>query len=374
MRCASCVGCLAVCAFAATPTVASEPERPRLAFSLDAALRLDAARAFDLADQSAAPGLVARRALTRIRPTLNHATSEGVTFLAQAQAYGANASASSRSTDLYQAYASFTGPSYDLRIGRQELVLGSGFLLGADEFFDGAAYDAVRVAFRPRPGLELAAFGGEAVASLSDGLGGSIAGVSVRAGGLEGYVVADGRSATSFGLRGTVERGTFAFEAEPVAQPGGAWGGHVEIAYAVARGAFRPRITLGYALASPEFLHPRHDTSQVGDLGVIGDLSSFSAGEATASGLRAASIGAELPFGRRTTLFVTLRDFGASEVAGASSRSVGREIDAVATFALSDLFSVAVSFDRFRGGAFYREATGEDLHARYGHVALRFRL
>jgi hypothetical protein len=347
-------------------TFEAPSERKAFAIGLDAALRLENAR-----------WLPDRRALTRVRPSLRMEPVDGLSFVTQGQLYGATESVSQRSADLYQAFAQLERGRFEFRLGRQEIVLGSGFLLGADEFYDGAAYDAVHAVVRPRPGLAVAAFGGRSVASLSGGLGGTVAGVVVSAGrpgaGIETYVVEDSAFATSFGARAVVAHGPWALEVEPVLQSGGAWGGHVEVAYAAERGAFRPRLTLGHALASPGFLHPRHDTSQVGDIGVIGDLSAFTAGEALAAGLRATSLAVEIPMGSKAGLTLTLRRFAAAEVTAASSRDVGREIDAVATVRLSEAFELAVSVDRFEGGRFHREATGEGLLLRYGYAALRCR-
>ncbi|HEX6852039.1 MAG TPA: hypothetical protein VF139_11605 [Candidatus Polarisedimenticolaceae bacterium] len=351
---------------ALTSTHAAAQERSTMDAGLDVALRLEGAS-----------GPPERRALTRIRPTLTIRPADGWTLVAQGQLYGASESDTPRSADLYQGFAQLARERFELRLGRQELVLGSGFLLGADERFDGAAYDAIHAIVRPRPGLAVAAFCGRSVSALSPEPGGIVAGVVVgvaREGkGVEAYAIDDGGAATSLGARAVARRGALAVEVEPVFQSGGAWGGHVELTYALERGAFRPRLTLGHAVASPAFLHPRHDTSQVGDMGVIPDLSGFAAGASVARGLRATSLAAEIPLGSRAGLSLTLRRFGAAEVTGASSRDVGREIDAVATVRLSDALEVAVSVDRFDGGDFQREATGEGLRVRYGFAALRCR-
>lgn len=53
----------------------------------------------------------------------------------------------SKALHLYQGYLEIEdlwGSPFRLRVGRQELEFGSGFLLGTDEFYYGQAYDAVR--------------------------------------------------------------------------------------------------------------------------------------------------------------------------------------------------------------------------------------
>ena len=374
---------------------AQETEPPPVMLEGEVLLRVEAAAHFDLLGQVMEPGRRPERSLSRIRPRLALAPAEGLLLVAQGQWYGAHGPGADGTGSLYQAYAELQRGTTMVRAGRQEIVLGSGFLLGADTFYDGASFDAVRVAHAPRAALSLEAFGGRYVEDTSGGVEGSLYGAMVRVGdmerhGVEVYGLHDRAGATatdSVGVRARLVRGPVEIEIEPIRQTGrveqaplAAWGGRTELTYRWQRVAHEPRITAGYAWAtgdgsagdhrSREFLHPNHDTGQAGDIGVFGTLSALDTGTGRASGLSAASLRVDLPTGARTRVASVVHLFRADDVRGATSRRLGREIDLAVSHTLSDAVTLSVSVNRFDGGPFFVETLGRHARVLYGWIGL----
>jgi hypothetical protein len=359
-----------------------EPARPTFTFGGDALLRFEAAANFEVAGQSIEEGLRPERSLTRVRPTVTLRPARGIALFAQGQWYGAQGPSGDGEASLYQAYADLGRGPLTMRAGRQEIVLGSGFLLGADSFYDGASFDAVRVTHGVHHNVTLDAFGGRYVRENSGGIEGSLYGASVRVGDPEARVVeayalrdtGDALATNTFALRAMLVRGPFRIELEPSRQQGrialdqgghSAWGGHAEVTYVLKRFENEPSFTASYAFASGEFRHPNNDTGQVGDIGLFGDLSRLETGEGKASGISAIAVNADFPLRAHTRLSSTLHTFRAEAVTGASSRSLGRELNLVLTRNVSEHLSISASANRFHGGGFFR-----DLRILYGYAGI----
>ncbi len=373
-----------------------------LELGLDAVVRLEGARAFDLEAQALARETRASRALTRLRPRVTVRAGDRLALEVQPQWYGSHDLEAGR-LSLYRAVAAYTSAALDLHVGRQEFAFGSAFLLGADDFFDGLAYDGARVTLRGGATLTLDVFGGRYAAAQSGGVSGSLTGAWAAWGAqgrprVEAYAALDrgalpGESVRvlSLGARVAAPLGPHVtFEVEPIVQrgsyapePGGAfdvdaYGGHADLMAELGPLS----LTAGYALGSAgdaaaraggrwtEFRNPGHDVSQVGDLGLIGDLGGIDAGDARASGLRIVTLGGALPI-RSATVSLTLHRVTAGAVQGVRSDDVGTELDAVLSFPLGERLAVTLAVSRFQGGAFYREATQDAPRLTYAHAGLR---
>jgi hypothetical protein len=293
----------------------------------------------------------AEQVLTRLRPAVRHEAAPGVLLFAQGQWYGTDGGSGEGTASVYQAHLDLARGGFLVRAGRQEIVLGSGFLLGADTFHDGASFDAVRITQRLPRGASLDAFAGRHVPENSGGTEGGLQGLTLRLGdpgarALELLALRDrggDASTDTVSLRVLAARGPFRLEVEPARQRG-AWGGQAELSWA--------GVTAAYAFASPEFRHPHHDTGHVGDIGVFGDL----------SGIAARSLGAALPLGERTRLTTTLRAFR-------GSGELGREVDLVLSRSFGEHVSVTASLDRFRGRGLLQ---GQRIAYGYLSLALAF--
>lgn len=199
-----------------------------------------------------------------------------------------------------------------MAVGRQELAFGSAFLLGADSFFDGSSFDAVRASLRGGGGQGLTLFAGKYVRRWSGGMSGTLWGLWGEApagaeGAVEAFFVRDTggeglrhrggahEQTDSWGLRAKIPWGPGrSVEIEPVWQAGHkvvsgvrrpirAYGGHADVTWGWSRGGAERSLFFSLAWASgdgepqtgpfTEFHHPNTDTPLVGDTNLVGDLS-----------------------------------------------------------------------------------------------------
>ena len=308
-------------------------------FGGEALFRAEAASNFQVAGEN----------LTRIRPTATAAVTEGLSLLAQGQWYADRAS-------IYQAYADLTRGALQVRAGRQEIVLGSGFLLGADTFHDGASFDAVRAGLRTPGSVALDVFAGRYVKENAGGLEGALYGASASWGNPDAralavdllHSTAGGVITGTVAIRALLVRGPLRVDLEPCRQGGNVWGGHADVAFTLP-GQGAARLGASYAWAQPGFRHPDHDTGYSGDIGVVGDLSAVSLGDAQAQGLSSASAFADLPLGTRTRLSAALHHFHAAATTDGLPHGLGREIDLVLSRTFSPRVAAMVGAHRFDG-------------------------
>jgi hypothetical protein len=191
----------------------------------------------------------------------------------------------------------------------------------------------------------------------------------------------------SFGARAIVPlRGGATLEVEPVVQRGRfgsagqpqrpvkAWGGHLDLTIPAGRWELGASLAAGSPETDPEdgiwreFRNPSHDTYQLGDLGLVGDLSGLSVGTARASGLRTLTVSATAPL-RQTSLAVDLHLVRAGRVYGATSRDVGAELDAALGVPLAEGVALTIAATHFRGGEFFAES-GSARSFTYGFLGL----
>lgn len=365
------------------PAFGDDPPPDRLQLALAASLRLEGTRRVTLEEVAPMHEEGENRLLYRLRPLLGVQPSGEWEFLVQPQLYGVQGSDPYAFGSLYQAGVLWSGETLQVRAGRQELVFGSAFLLGADTFYDGLSYDAVRATFSAPRSVTIDLFGGLYVPRNSGGVEGSLGGAYVACEGrsnlrLEVYGVVDRGAAEgeevdtlSLGSRVVVPlRGGVQLELEPTVQrgeyaPAGesvrtvqAWGGHVDLIVPLGRWQLGASLAAGSSEGDPddgrweEFRHPSHDTSQIGDLGLVGDLGGFTVGNARASGLRTVTVSAAAPLGR-TSVACDLHLIRAGRVYGAPSRDVGAELDAAVGIPLAEQVALTLALSHFRGGEFF---------------------
>lgn len=377
-------------------------------------LRGDGAGNYRLPDLSYNPGQAEGRFLYRVLPYVYWHPTDFLDIHLEGQGYGyTGGSQYLGKVSLYQGFVEGRVPGTDvlaLKVGRQEFVYGSTFILGANSFFQGLSFDALRLRVKPADALSVDFLGGWYATPWSDGVKGNLVGgyasYTVNEGAvLEAYGFNDtgssghhaGEYLNIWGLRGTAKFGPVSLEIEPVYESGktlngntglndriNAWGGHADITVEAELSGKKNTFFASYAYGSGgkdaangisskrEFRNPDTDTSLTGDMSLIGDLSGVDAGDFHASGLQIFNLGWGIELTKELSFSAAGRYFYANAVPDGFSHRIGLETDFTLTYAVDDMFSVLVGYDRFFTGGFFHDATGRGNDIDYGYVMLQF--
>lgn len=396
----------------------SQPEVPDFEYKLGIGgfMRGEGAGNFMLHDFSYKPGGSEGRFLYRVKPYAYWHPTDYLDVHAEGQAYGFDGGQDGfHRSSLYQGFAEAHLPQSDrvsLKAGRQEFSYGSTFILGPDSFFDGLSFDALRLRIKPQDNVTFDLFGGYYARPFAGGIAGELAGIYTTLAfsegtALEAYAIQDGGTAVrhageklyNFGLRGTTVMGPVALEFEPVYQTGNiysdtlgrnvqvnAFGGHIDASISTAIGQYNSKLQLGYAYGSGdkssvggvsagrEFRNPNNDTSLVGDMSMIGDLSGITVGDHHASGLQIYTLGWGIDLSKELNFSATSHYLLANEVPAGFSRQIGLEADFCLTYAINADLSVMLGYDHFFTGRFFRDASGRSGDADYGYLMFQFNL
>lgn len=381
---------------------------------LDSLVRPEATTNFSLGSFSFTPGNDEGRILFRIRPSVTVSPSENLSARVEGQWYAFYDDTDFSLFSLYHGYVEGALPGVkgvSLKAGRQEFVYGSGFLLGNDAFYDGLSFDAVKASLKPANGFSVDLFGGQYVRKNSGGIEGKLYGLYVV------YAPMETLSVDLYGLRDTGGAGAthvggeheetysvgtrfsgciaknVAFEVEPVYQFGrknrdgashnhiSAYGGHADLTIDPPLGRYPGKVFLSYAYGSgdgnpeegkfTEFHNPNNDTSIIGDMNVIGELSGITAGDATASGLQVFTAGGGVDLTEKLNLSLDGHYFRANKVAAGFSKEIGIETNLILTYKHSDRISVLLSGNRFFTGDFFKDAAGSGKDINYVYAQLQ---
>lgn len=382
---------------------------------LDAMVRGESANNFNFTDFTHTPGHRDSRLLVRVRPSLTVTPTEYLTARVEGQWYASYNDVKFDTFRLYQGYleGSLPGRKATLKAGRQELVYGSSFMLGADTFFDGLSYDAVKLTVKPVEPLAVDFFAGKYTKDNSGGITGELYGVYGT------YTASDALSVDLYGLLDTGGLGMthdgrdertwsvgarlagkvgklVAFEVEPVYQFGrhieetahrniSAFGGHADLTIDPALGRYPSKGFVSYAFGSGdgggggkfrEFHNPNNDTSLIGDMSVVGDLSGVTAvdpaGNAVrASGLHVVTVGGGVDVTEKLNVSLDGHYFRAVKTAAGISKDVGFESNLIVTYKLTDKVSLLASANRFFTGSFFKDVTGSGKDINYGYLQVQ---
>jgi len=389
-------------------------------------LRGEGAGNFRLADMSYAPGRDAGRLLYRVKPYAYWHPNDYLDVHLEGQGYGFTGEESNKSHEfnLYQGFVEAKLPHGDasgknliaLKAGRQEFNYGSGFILGADSFFNGLTFDAVRLRVQPSINwfnfLTVDLLGGKYAWPFSDGLKGDLLGTHVtykpaEDSTLEAYVFRDtgseehhaGEHLDTFGFRSTSSVGMFGLEYEFAYQSGkvfngttndniAAYGGHADLTGEFPIRAFDSSydssVFMSFAMGSgdknavsgngsgKEFRNGNNDTSLVGDMGVIGDLSGIDVGDHHASGMQVYTLGWGVDLSKKLNFSATGRKFMADKVEDGFSRNVGVETDFTLTYTHNKDYALILGYDHFFTGTFFRDAGAGKKDIDYAYAMLQF--
>jgi hypothetical protein len=378
---------------------------------LDTLVRPEAATNFSLGSFSFTPGNDERRILLRIRPSVTVSPSENLSARVEGQWYAYYDDKDFSLFSLYQGYVEGVLPGVkgvSLKAGRQEFVYGSTFLLGADTFYDGLTFDAAKVSWKPAERFSLDLFGGQYVQKWSGGIEGKLYGIYATytpkeaisvdlyghrdtGGAGETHVGGDHEVTYSVGTRlsGDLVKGV-TFEVEPVYQFGrknrdgaahnhiSAYGGHADVTVDPPLGRYPGKFFLSYAYGSgdgdpeggtfTEFHNPNNDTSVIGDMNVIGELSGIVVGDATASGLQVFTAGGGVDLTEKLNLSLDGHYFRANKVPAGFTKEIGIETNLILTCKIKENISVLVSGNRFFTGGFFKDAAGSGKDISYAYL------
>lgn len=370
----------------------------------------------NLEEVSPTPDHSQGRFLYRVRPFVDWHPVDYLDMHLEGQGYGySGTNQESNRFSLYQGFVEARLPGSDrlsLKGGRQEFVYGSAFILGADSFYNGLTFDAGRLRLQPFSSLTVDLLGGRYATTFSDDVKGNLTGAYAT------YAVSEGNAVDAYmfrdagsdehhsgehldiwGLRGTAKLGPLSIEFEPVFESGrtfnpvsggndniNAYGGHVDLCGETTISGRRTTLFLSYAMGSGdgnaangkgngrEFRNPNNDTSLVGDMGVIGDLSGIDVNDHHASGLHIYTLGGRIDITKELNFSATGHYFLADSVETGFSRAIGLETDFTLTYAVNENISAILGYDRLFTGPFFRNASGsgDDIH--YGYAMLQFNL
>jgi hypothetical protein len=389
-----------------------EPETTDFAYKIgvNGFLRGEGAKSFRLSDLSYAPGHDEGRFLYRIKPYAYWHPVDYLDLHLEGQGYGYNGGGQSLSElGLYQGFVEARIPGQNvvaLKAGRQEFVYGSAFVLGSDTAFDGLSYDAVRLRLKPTNTLTLDIFAGRYAAKFSGGVSGNLFGGYLTFApsddsSLDLYALRDtaagehhdGTRLESLGLRSVSKLASFGLEVEPVYQTGkafnaatgqnediDAFGGHIDLTRELETADVKHRFLMGYAAGSGsrnpkrEFRNPDNDTSLLGDMHVVGDLSGIDAGDHHASGMQVYTLGWGIDLTDQLNFSATGHKFDAISTGDGISRHIGTEADFSLTYSFDKNLSLQLSYDRFFTERFFRDASGSAEDINYFYATLTFNI
>ncbi len=385
-----------------------------LRLGLDALLRGEAATNFNFTDFTFTSGNRDQRLLLRLRPALTYAPTDYLSARVEGQWYRHNGDTESDKVSLYQGFVEGTLPGgrASLKVGRQELVYGSTFMLGSDTFYDGLSFDAAKLSLKPVKPISVDLFAGKYTRDNSGGITGELYGIYGV------YTVGDDLSVDLYGLLDTGGLGVIhegkdertwsvgarlagklgkraAFEVEPVYQFGShveptshrdisAFGGHADLTVDPDLGRYHGKALVSYAFGSGgtdggtfrEFHNPNNDTSLIGDISVIGDLSGVSATDPAgntvhASGLHLFTAGGGVDVTERVNVSLDGHYYRAVQAPAGISKDVGFETNFIVTCKLTEQVSILASANRFFSGRFFRDVTGSGKDVNYGYLQMQ---
>jgi hypothetical protein len=410
-----CKGCLGIETAEARPAAEEEPAY-FYKVGVEGFLRGEGSGSYSLADFSYTPGRGVGQLTYRLKPYFEWHPTDYLEIELEGQWYGYTFGPQhDNQFSVYQGYLELTEPEkkrLSLKLGRQEFLYGSAFILGENCFYNGLTFDAARLRFQPSPTVTVDLLGGYYAVPFThyfdNYLLGAYATYVLQEGtAVEAYYFRDQGAPPSvkqnhrdsFGLRGTARIGPVALELEPVYQAGelvnpvtaaresiSAWGGHLDLSVDAEIAGRKNTFQLGYAIGSgclaaaagtssrKQFSNANNDTCLIGDMGFIGDLSGVDAGEVHGSGLQVATAGWSINLAKNLNFSAIGHYFRAGNTPGGVSREVGLETDFTLTWNIADDWALIAAYDRLFTAGFFRDATGSDKDIQYGYLMLQFDL
>jgi hypothetical protein len=165
-----------------------------------------------------------------------------------------------------------------------------------------------------------------------------------------------------------------------------AYGGHADLTIDPPLGRYPGKIFFSYAYGSgdgnpeegkfTEFHNPNNDTSIIGDMNVIGDLSGLSVvdpagNDMHASGLQVFTAGGGIDLTEKLNLSLNGHYFRANKVPAGFSKEIGIETNLILTCKIKENISVLLSGNRFFTGDFFKGAAGSSKDINYAYAQMQ---
>ena len=352
---------------------------------------------------------------TRLQASVENHSSNLEAF-AQIQWYGRWGGMDKRSAfDLYQGYIEWgkmLGFPVSLKVGRQELLYGSAFFLGTNDFYNGLSWDSLKISISPYDSLGADILGAKMAKLNPRGPDVSLAGLYTtykvyKEGLLEGYLfynkggfpishrefvlIDSGQKWVTLGTRFDGKVGKFDYELEPQFQWGEvkkmigdekdlvrAYGGHVDVGYTF-KLSWEPRLYAAYAYGSGDSspfdgryreFHGSlfNDSYLYGEMNVIADQSGVTVNDVHASGLQIWVAG--ISVNPLSKLNVTLRAhrFLGIKVPSGYTKDLGTELDLLMSYKMRKGISFITGLNKFYTGRFFEQASGGKKDIDYAYI------
>lgn len=398
----------------ADSALASEGGHNKFKIGGQARLRGDFIENQGLGDFSFNPDTRDEQALSRTRLSLSVEPVEWIEGFIQGQFYDRQNHSDYSQANLYQGYLELfhTGLPVGLKIGRQEFSYGSAFFLGANDFYEGLAWDGAKLNVSARDDFRIDIIAARYVKldkNTSDdepALYGAYSSYELthdtsadlyffyHKGGFRFFHsdLPDNDKWFTLGTRisGKI-KGGFDYEIEPLYQFGridnpdrsgrdtiSAYGGHIESGYTF-RSKYNPRLFFGYAFgtgdnnASDKKYREFHgnvynDNYLVGDTGVIPDLSGVTTGDFRASGMRVFVCGLSADVHPKLNLNLDYHYFTAGKTPAGISKRMGSEANLIAAYKLMENVDIIAGANRFFTGKFFKDAAGSGRDINYFYI------
>jgi hypothetical protein len=389
------------------------PETPSFVykFGVNGFMRGEGVSSFRLPDLSYAAGNNEGRFLYRVKPYAYWHPTEYLDLHLEGQAYGYQGGNQHFSKlGLYQGFLEARLPGHEdvvaLKAGRQEFVYGSAFIQGSDTAFDGLSFDGARLRLKPTQSVSLDILGGRYVDAYSGGVNGNLFGAYLTYAPSEDssfdlYMLRDtgaeerhaGTRLDSIGVRSVSKLGPFGLEFEPIYQTGrafnaatggndrvDAFGGHLDLTSEVEAAGLKHHFLVSYAAGSGsqnpnrEFKNPNNDSSLVGDMHAVGDLSGIDVNDSHASGIQVYTLGWGVELNEQLAFSATGHKFMATSTADGQSHHIGIEADFALTYSFNKDLALQLSYDRMFTERFFREASGSSKDINYYYAMLTFNI
>lgn len=160
-----------------------------------------------------------------------------------------------------------------------------------------------------------------------------------------------------------------------------AYGSHADLTIDPPLGRYPGKIFLSYAYGSGDgnpaegkftkFHNPNNDTSLIGDMNVIGELSGIVVGDSAASGLHVFTAGGGVDLTEKLNLSLDGHYFRANKVPAGFSKEIGIETNLIFTYKLNDRISLLASANRFFTGGYFKDAAGSGKDIDYVYAQLQ---
>lgn len=385
----------------------SADHRERVSLSGQVRTRFDATNNQSLEDFSYNPAKRETQLLNRSRIHVVAHPAEWVGFYFEPQFYGRwGGYDNENQLSLYQGYIEFLKGGkipVTLKIGRQELVYGSAFFLGNDDFYQGLSWDGAKINIQPLSSLTVDLIAARLVSFTNN---------KANKPGLYGfYSTYTGLPDINWDVYFFYDRHGFqnlydhlpasplwftagtrielklaqplTVEFEPMYQFGRVrfnglagsnqirtYGGHAHLTYDFNLPLY-PSLRVCYAFGTGDrntqdgTMREFHgniynDIAVVGDMNIIPDMSGVDIGEIRASGIRATTLASSIKLNPRLTISFDYHYFVADKTPKGFSTTLGNEIDFYIEYEVSDKISILGSVNRFFTADIFRQATGKN--------------